>query len=146
MQLRMYTDYALRALIYVGAHDGSPVPASAIAAAYGISVNHVAKATKALTRAGLLRATRGVAGGVELNRPASEIVIGHVVRMMEGEEELVACVAPGASCKISSACQLRRSLATARDAFFESLDGTTLADLLPNRPQLVRLLRPAPRR
>jgi hypothetical protein len=36
MQLPTYTDYALRALIYVGSHAGEPVSAPAIAHAYGI--------------------------------------------------------------------------------------------------------------
>lgn len=141
MQLRMYTDYALRALIYLGTHEGGPVPASEIAAAYGISPDHVAKATKALTRAGVLRATRGLGGGVELNRPAHEIALGPVVRLMEGDDGLVECFAPDSTCRITAACQLRVALASARDAFFRSLDGVTLADILPNRPQLVRLLR-----
>lgn len=141
MQLRTYTDYALRALIYVATHDGMPVPASAIAKAYGISPDHIAKATKALTRAGYLRATRGVAGGVSLARPADQISVGDVVRLMEGDDPLIDCFAQDGACAIAPACQLRRALAQAREAFFAALDRTTLAEITHNRPQLVRLLR-----
>ena len=144
MQLRMYTDYALRALLYVGAHPGQPVPASTIAAAYEISLDHLAKATKALTRAGFLSSRRGGGGGVELAKPASDICIGAVVRLFEGPTgQLVDCEGERAApCRIASACRLRAALAAAEAAFFAELDAVTLEDLLGSRSQLVRLLGP----
>ena len=144
MQLRMYTDYALRALLYVGAHPGGPVPASAIAAAYEISLDHLAKATKALTRAGFLSSRRGSGGGVELAMPASDISIGAVVRLFEAPTgQLVDCDGKHAvPCRIVSACRLRAALAAAEAAFFAELDAVTLDDLLGSRAQLVRLLGP----
>ncbi len=57
MRLLLFTDYALRILLYVATHPRAPVPASTIAAAYGISADHVAKATKTLTRKGFLPVT-----------------------------------------------------------------------------------------
>lgn len=145
MQLRMYTDYALRVLLFVGAHPGDPVPASAIAHAYGISVDHVAKAAKALTRAGLLRATRGAGGGVELAQSPSEVCIGRVVRLFEGGPDLVECFSGTGACKIERACGLRHAFVDAENAFFAQLDRYTLADVLANAPQLLRLLSPARR-
>lgn len=142
MQLLTYTDYALRALLYVGAHPTEPVGAAVIARAYGISVDHVAKATKALTRAGLLKGTRGAGGGVMLARSPSEIRIGDVVRHFEGERGLVPCLPRGpGGCKIAPSCRLRQVLQNAENAFYAQLDQHTLADLLENRPQLVSLLR-----
>lgn len=142
MQLLTYTDYALRVLLYVGAHAGAPVASSSIASAYGISVDHVAKAAKALTRHGLLRATRGVGGGVQLARPAREIRLGEVVRLFEEERGLVDCMREGgARCKIERVCRLRGAFQRAEDAFYRELDVHSLADLLDNGPQLVRLLR-----
>lgn len=141
----MLTDYALRALLYVATHPGELVPASAIATAYGISVDHVAKATKALTRAGLLRATRGLGGGVALAKPADEIALGAVVRLFERDRGPVECFRPGASpCRITPSCELRHALREAEDAFYATLDRYTLADVVANRTQLLRLLRAAP--
>jgi Rrf2 family nitric oxide-sensitive transcriptional repressor len=141
MQLLMYTDYALRALLYVGTHPAEPVPASAIARAYEISADHVAKATKALTRSGILRATRGAGGGVELAVPASEIRIGDVVRQFEGGPGLVDCLGDDPKpCRIDASCLLRGALRRAEEAFYAELDRYTLADLLVNRSQLVKLL------
>lgn len=142
MQLTLYTDYALRVLIYVGSHPGEPISASRIAEAYAISGDHVAKAAKNLTRAGLLRATRGAHGGVELAQAACDIRVGQVVRLFEGDRGLLECLShTPASCKIAPACRLKRALKRAEDAFFFELDQVTLADVLENRPQLLRLLR-----
>jgi Rrf2 family nitric oxide-sensitive transcriptional repressor len=147
MQLLMYTDYALRVLIYAGAHPGAPVPASEIARAYGISLDHVAKAAKALTRHGLLHATRGIGGGVELARPAGEIRIGAVVRLFEEGRGPVECLRSfergegEARCRIEPACRLRRAFERAEQAFYRELDHCSLADVLENRIQIARLLR-----
>ena len=142
MQLLMYTDYALRALVYVGAHPARPVSAATIAQAYRISTDHVAKATKALTREQLLHATRGAGGGVQLAKPASEIQIGAVVRLFEGNRGVVDCAgATALPCRIAASCRLRHAFAEAEEAFYEILDRYTLADVLHNRPQLVQLLR-----
>lgn len=146
MHLMTLTDYALRVLLYVGAHDERPVAASAIADAYGISVDHVAKAAKALTRHRLLRGTRGVGGGVQLARPAREIRVGHVVRLFEEGRGPVECMREGSSsCAIERACRLRGAFQRAEDAFYRELDAHTLEDLIANRPALVRLL-PKPAR
>jgi Rrf2 family nitric oxide-sensitive transcriptional repressor len=141
VQLLVYTDYALRVLIYAATHPGDPVPASAIADAYGISADHVAKAAKALTRHGLLRATRGVGGGVQLARAPNEIRVGEVVRLFESGRGAVACLQSGGPpCKIEPACRLRRAFERAEAAFHRELDEVTLADLTAGGPSIVRLL------
>jgi len=142
MQLLLYTDYAMRVLLYVGARPGVPVSTSVIASAYGISNDHVAKAAKALTRHGLLRATRGAGGGVQLAKPPAEIRVGAVVRLFEGHRGPVVCLQDQAesTCVIEPACVLRRAFQRAEAAFYRELDAHTLADLLDNRPRLLRLL------
>jgi Rrf2 family nitric oxide-sensitive transcriptional repressor len=142
VQLLVYTDYALRILLFVGAHHpGPPVPAGEIADAYGISVDHVAKAAKALTRHGLLRATRGAGGGVQLARAPREIRIGDVVRLFESGRGPVACLrSDGDPCRVKPACRLRGLFERAQAAFYRELDRETLEDVLQTRSGLVQLL------
>jgi Rrf2 family nitric oxide-sensitive transcriptional repressor len=141
VQLLLYTDYALRVLIYAATHPGDPVAAAAIAGAYGISPDHVAKAAKALTRHGFLRSSRGVGGGVQLGRPAREITVGKVVRLFETGRGAVACLqADGAPCKIEPACRLRRAFERAEAAFYRELDAVTLEDVVQGRSAIVQLL------
>jgi Rrf2 family transcriptional regulator, nitric oxide-sensitive transcriptional repressor len=136
MRLTLYTDYALRVLLYLGTREGELCAISEIAKAYGISQNHLMKIVHDLGKAGYLKSVRGRFGGVELARPAADISVGEVVRRTEEGFELVDC----GSCVIAPACGLTGVLAEALTAFMAVLDGYTLADLLAKREALGRLL------
>jgi len=142
VQLLVYTDYALRILLYAGAHHpGPPIAAAEIAAAYGISVDHVAKAAKTLTRQGWLRATRGAGGGVQLAKDPADIRLGDVVRLFESGRGPVACLrTDGDACRVKPACRLSGLFERAQAAFYRELDGQTLADVLEPRARIVQLL------
>lgn len=141
MRLTRYTDYALRALIYLGLHEPRQSSIAEIARAYGISENHLTKVVHQLGRLGLIRTTRGRGGGLRLGRPAAEIVIGTVVRQTEDDLALVECFESGA-CAITASCRLKRALGEALAAFLAVLDGYTLADLLADEagPEISRIL------
>lgn len=146
MQLTLYTDYALRSLLYLGLHRDRLVPAAEIAAAYGISEHHVAKVGKALVKAGYVRALRGRSGGLSLAVEPAELTVGAVVRRTETTLDLIECFEhAGSTCPLTGACRLERTLRDAHAAFMAVLDRTTLADLLSNGPSLAaRLGRPLP--
>jgi Rrf2 family transcriptional regulator, nitric oxide-sensitive transcriptional repressor len=128
-------------LIYVGTRPDQVVPASGVAEAYGISVDHVAKAAKWLTQHGYVRSSRGKAGGIQLARPADSVRLGTLVRETEPDMALVECFRPvGNTCPITPVCQLKHALERARAAFLAVLDSYTLADMLTNAPELIRLL------
>lgn len=135
MRLTRYTDYALRVLMHLATHEGRPASISMIARSYGISQNHLMKVVHDLGKAGFIATTRGRGGGIKLARPASEIVVGAVVRHTEDGFDLVDC----ASCLIASACGLPRVLAEAITAFLAVLDRHTLDDLVARRSDLARL-------
>lgn len=145
MQLTVYTDYALRTLLYLGVQPGRPVPVPEIAAAYGISAHHVAKVAKALVRGGFVKSHRGRAGGLELALAPEQIKVGAIVRETEPTLDLLECFDHRTStCPITGVCRLERTLHDARAAFFEVLDRTTLADLLTNPKLATRLARRLP--
>ena len=140
MKLTLYTDYALRIMLYLALHPDRDVPVREIAAAYRISEDHVAKAAKDLTRARYLEAKRGRSGGVRLSRPAAAINLGEVVRATE-ELTLVECFdAASDGCVLSPSCLLRGALAEARDAFLLALDRYSLADLVGRRRSALQRL------
>lgn len=62
MQLTMFSDYALRVLMFTDAAGDRLVTIEEIARAYGISRTHLMKVVNALTRGGYLTAVRGRAG------------------------------------------------------------------------------------
>ena len=132
MQLTRYSDYSLRALIYLGLNADRRCTIREIADAYGISDNHLMKVIHGLGREGYVATTRGRNGGLELALPASEINLGAVVRATEGTLDLVECFATGEknACPISGPCALTHILETALEAFLDVLDRHTLEDLL----------------
>ncbi len=142
MRLTVYTDYALRTLMYAALHPDRRSTISEVSAAYGISRNHVMKVVYELGVAGYIETVRGQQGGVRLARPAETIRLGEVVRRTEGEGEIVPCMNPGhtAYCAITPACALKRALGEASAAFFAVLDRYSLADLTENRDLLRELL------
>ena len=142
MQLTRYSDYSLRVLIYLAVRPGELATIAEIAKAYGISRAHLMKVVHHLGRAGFLNTVRGRGGGFALARPPQEIGVGDVVRQTEDRMDLVECFDPATSrCCIEPACGLREALDEALDAFLETLDRYTLADLVARRRKpLARLL------
>ena len=141
MRLTVYTDYALRVLMYVAVRP-EPLPTiGQIADAYQISRNHLMKVVYELGQAGYLETVRGKNGGLRLARKPQEIGLGRLVRETEPDMALVPCFDPiRAQCAITPACRLRGAHAEARAAYLAVLDGYTLADLVGNGASLQALL------
>jgi Rrf2 family nitric oxide-sensitive transcriptional repressor len=144
MRLTNFTDYSLRVLIYLGAiRDGQRLATIGdIAAAYGISRNHLMKVVHHLAKEGYIETTRGKGGGMRLARVPERINIGTVVRGTEEDFALVECFQDGIrNCPITSVCVLAPVLDRALQAFFRELDGQTLAGLLRPKAKLVKIFR-----
>ncbi len=148
MHLTMFSDYSLRVLIYLAVRGGSRSTCEEIAAAYGISENHLRKVVNHLASHGHIEATRGKGGGMRLSRPPQEINIGAVVRGSEANPQAAAYFrdAGRSRCCTGSIDFLNGILSSAVDSFFAALETYTLADLLATRSQLAgTLMRPGPR-
>jgi Rrf2 family nitric oxide-sensitive transcriptional repressor len=129
MRLTLYTDYALRTLMYLGLKEPKQASIAEIARAYGISESHLTKVAYHLGRTGLVKTSRGRGGGLRLAQPAGRIILGEVVRQTEEDLALAECFGDG-TCVITGVCQLRTILREALTAFLGVLDRYTLADLI----------------
>lgn len=136
MRLTRYTDYAIRVLLHLAAHDDRQASIQEIADAYGISKDHLMKVVQQLSKAGFVAAQRGRGGGLRLGRPASEIRIGDVVRETEDGFQLVDC----GNCKVAPVCGLPRTLNEATAAFLAVLDRQTLDQIVLDQAAARRLL------
>ncbi len=145
MRLTVYTDYALRLLMYLALKDDRLATVNDVADSYGISRNHLMKVAHQLGVAGYVETVRGRGGGLRLARSPASIGLGDVIRRTEPDTSLVPCFKPvDAPCAIRRCCVLQRALEKARLAFFEVLDGYTLEDLVKPRTNLQQLLAIAP--
>jgi len=103
-----------------------PVPTKQIATAASIPYPLLAKIVGKLRVGGLIRATRGKAGGVLLARPANKITILDVVLALDGEAVLSDCPLFLEPCKCERPCDLHSLWRPARDAMVKFLEETTI--------------------
>lgn len=141
MRLTVYTDFSLRLLMYLALKEDGLATIAEVAESYGISRNHLMKVAHQLGLAGYVTSVRGKNGGLRLARGAETIILGDVVRRTEPDLALVPCFHPvDAPCAIWPKCVLREAMQNALEAFLETLDGYTLADLARPEAQLRALL------
>ncbi|MCB8821482.1 RrF2 family transcriptional regulator [Microvirga rosea] len=137
MRLTFHTDFALRLLMSLAVIEERLVTIEELATRHGLSRNHLMKVAQTLVSLGYVTGVRGRSGGLKLAKPASTIRMGEVVRALEDDTRLVECLGNGpATCILSGACMLTRSMNRAMEAFFASLDEVTLADMVAPRVAL----------
>ena len=56
--------------------------------------------------------------------------MGQIVRLFEGQSDLVECVSSPEKCNMADDCQVRLAWRDATRVLYEKLDSTTIADLL----------------
>lgn len=138
MRLTFHTDYALRVLMTLAALDDSRLATiEELADRHRISRNHLQKVAQTLIGLGLVRSVRGRRGGLALAVSPQDIRMGTVIRLLETDMELVACLgSTPATCALTGLCRLTGAFRDAVEAFFAELDRLTLADLVFNRASL----------
>jgi Rrf2 family nitric oxide-sensitive transcriptional repressor len=134
MRLTSFTDYGLRMLMRMAGAPGRGFSTAELAAELGLSRHHLTKIMQRLAAAGIVATRRGAGGGAVLARPAAEIRLGAVVRLLEEGQALVECLGPGGGCMLDGRCRLKQRLRAAEAAFLADLDRSTLADVALRAP------------
>lgn len=85
--------YALRLMIDLAENGGeSLVTLRDVAQRQEISVKYLEQIVSVLSKAGLVRSSRGPQGGYSLSRPAEEYTVGDILRLTEGDLAPVSCL------------------------------------------------------
>ena len=130
MRLTSFTDFGLRMLMRMASAPDRAFSTADLANEFGLSRNHLAKIMQHLARAGFIETRRGGGGGAVLARPAEEIRLGDIVRLLEEDQPLVMCLGgEGGVCSIDDRCRLKTRLRSAEAAFLDHLNRSTLADI-----------------
>ena len=131
MKLSTRSRYGTRILLELARSAGkSPVQVSEISSRQDIPVKYLEQIIRILKQADLVTSVRGPKGGHMLAKPPKEISLGHIVRLFEGQADLVECVSSPEKCSISDECNVRKAWKKATTVLYESLDAITIADLL----------------
>lgn len=143
MRLTKQTNYAIRMLMYCAANGEAPLSrVSDVAKAYGVSELFLFKVLQPLVQGKLVEAVRGRNGGIRLARPADKITLLDVVRLTEESFSMAECFDEGGSdCPLIDACSLNSALRKALNAFFDVLDGYTIAEIVRTKPDIRSLLK-----
>ena len=113
---------------------GARVSAAELAVETGLPAPTVQKLVSLLSRAGLLRATRGSGGGLQLARPAAAISLADIVEAVEGPIALTTCVEHGRhDCALEACCSVRPHWGPVNEALRGALAGVPLTQLAQPR-------------
>lgn len=141
MRLTAYSNFCLRTLMVAAVRAPELSTVQDVASRFGISRAHLVKCVHRLGQWGYLENVRGNRGGFRLARAPGEITVGEVVRHTEEGFDLVSCFDETATdCPLRADCRLKTALVAARDAFLDTLDATTLADVTANADALRQVL------
>ena len=147
MKLSSMEEYGLRCLLQLArAGTGASLTIAELSEREGISVPNVAKIMRILRRAGLVRSTRGKAGGYSLSRPAADVRALEVIAALGGQ-----LFDPGfcdrhagvsRHCLNTRDCSIRPVLRGLQEAVDLVLGELTLASLLRTEGEVAVTLRP----
>ncbi len=130
--------YGLKALVALAALDvGETAFVTDIATRNNIPKKFLDTILLELRNNGMLRSKKGPNGGYALSKPASEIMIGQVIRALDGPLAPIRCASRTAfeacdDCQDPETCQVRLSMTEVRDAIAMILDNMTLAQFVKN--------------
>jgi len=128
--------YGLKAMVHLARLSADQIAlVSDIAETNHISKKFLDGILLDLRNAGFLRSKRGPGGGYALARRPEDILIGPVIRVLDGPLAPIACASrtafqPCDDCDDLATCSVRLIMTDVRDAMSKILDTTTLADLL----------------
>jgi Rrf2 family protein len=138
MRLSKRGEYGLRAMITLAepakkSNSPAMLQIKEISEHEQISPKFLEQILLTLKNAGLLHSKMGVGGGYYLARPAGEITLGQIFRILDGPVAPIKCVSQMAyepcGCPDEQTCGLRLVMSDVRNAIADILDNTSLADV-----------------
>ncbi|MCR5855453.1 Rrf2 family transcriptional regulator [Mesorhizobium sp. J428] len=126
--------YGLKALVYLAKLPvGDLAFVNEIASDQNIPKKFLDAILSELRNAGFVQSRKGKDGGYRLARPATEIKVGHVVRVLDGPLAPIPCASrtqyqPCDDCD-EATCQVRHIMLDVRQAIAEVLDKRSLAEM-----------------
>ena len=142
MKVSAKADYAIRAAVELAAAaDEGPVKGERIASAQEIPPNFLENILADLRNGGIVVSRRGADGGYWLGRPADEISLADVIRVVDGPLANVRGIRSEQVSYHGSAEPLRDVWIAVRASLRSVLEQVTLADLVAGElPENVRAL------
>lgn len=135
MKISAHEEYGLRCLVQLARAEacGESLTLGAIAEREGLSVANAGKLMWILNKAGLVQSQRGVNGGYSLARPASDIRLNEVIRVLDEDTVDHFCKTHAGvldACIHTSDCGIRPVIVGLHEIVQSALSEITLAQLI----------------
>ena len=135
MKISAHEEYGLRCLVQLAraAVDGESLTLGQIAELEGLSVANAGKLMLILNRAGLVQSQRGTKGGYSLARPATDIRLNEVIRILDEDTVDGFCKSHAGvldECIHTSDCGIRPVIVGLHEVVQAALAEITLAQLI----------------
>ena len=135
MKVSAQEEYGLRCLLQLAlaSQKGESLTLSQIAEREGISVANAGKLLWILNKAGLVQSLRGTKGGYNLARPASEIHLSDIIRVLDDDEVQGHCKSYTGVldvCVHTSDCGIHSVIVNLHEIVQKALSEITLAQLI----------------
>jgi Rrf2 family protein len=141
--LTMKAKYALRALCVLADAGSERLQARPLALAADVPEKFLEAILVELRKAGIVESKRGVQGGHSLAKPAGQIMVGDIIRALDGPLAPIRCASvtaykPCDDCPDPDACALRGLMGDVRDAMSDIVDRRSLLQLAGETRRLAR--------
>ncbi|HZG15007.1 MAG TPA: Rrf2 family transcriptional regulator [Candidatus Bathyarchaeia archaeon] len=135
MKISSKGEYALRALLVLGQHEGKVLSIADISDKTLVPISYLEQILLQLKMLGHVKSKRGSRGGYSLRTRPADVNIGDVIRRLEGPLAPMGCasITSYEPCILEPACLLKPLWTRIRDTVAQILEETTLADLLDRR-------------
>jgi len=135
MKITTRSSYTVRALLDLAQNsvDGRPVRLSDISRREGISHAYLEQLFNRLKKVEVVRGRKGPGGGYILAKDPAQILMGDVIKAVEGEEKLFLCTeehSDGESCQRYPGCTTHLLWEKLSASFQDYLNSISLSDLL----------------
>jgi Rrf2 family protein len=129
MFLSKTSEYALRILTYMALNNETQFSAQNLFKELGIPKRYLMRLLTDLSKSGFIKATRGRSGGYVFAKALDTIYFSEIIESVEGLLSFEGCVLGNAVCPVDKPCAMHQIWEKPKQAFFETIKKTTLADL-----------------
>ncbi len=127
--------YALRVLLDLAQHsDEEYIPMKEVAARQELSLKYIERIMPVLVKNGYAEGVHGKGGGYRLGKDPSDVRVGDILRLTEGDLAPVSCMeCTDGGCERADSCLTRPMWTRFQQIVNDYFDGITLNDLLTGK-------------
>lgn len=125
--------HALKAVAALAERPGEFQGAGSIAERIDAPQNYLGKLLQTLAQADVVYSQKGAGGGFCLARKPEDVTLYDVVEPIDHVSKWNGCFMGRPECSADDPCAMHTKWAAVRDAYFEMLNDSTLADVVASR-------------